>query len=746
MESVSITSPRVIVDVGVARAVIAELMLGSTSGTPGSVGRIVLQPHQISAVARLRRAIDEFGGALLCDPVGTGKTFVALALPRRDARVLVVGPAVLKGMWTRAAQMAEMSIEFCSFESLSRGNIPYADFDFLIVDEAHHSRNPATRRYEALARLAARSDVVLLTATPIHNYRADLVSLLSLFLGERASNMSTGELGRCVISRASLARSLQGMPRVDSLIWCRVTENGRIPANLLALPPPVPPRDGGDGGALVTHSLIRQWASSDAALAGGLRRRLVHAEALVAALEDGTWPSRSELQTWIAGEDAVQLSFSSLLADRSNDTATMLSTVISHRDALKAILVECRESRSDHERAELIRHIRAANHGRRIVVFSQYADTVNGMFSLLARDGEVAALTGAGARVAGGIISRSEAIGRFAPSANGRVPTRPADAVTLLLTTDLLSEGVNLQDAGVVIHLDLPWTPARMDQRLGRIARIGSLHENVVSYALAPPIASSDIVRIEAILKRKMKEARMVTGGFASLESWAEGPCSENAPQLTESAREILSRWMGHRCAMHSDGVVAAVVNADIDGFLAACRRSSQSVLVGCVGEHISEDPRVILPLLRSCDSQSQKAHQCDIEDSLAKLKTWLYSRDATSGIHQPPKATSSIRRNALRRVDRAVRTARPHERAAIGTIARQARDILRGILGNHMENEISRLGSECPSDRTFLEHVISIVPRKRVAIEPVDDAMRVTAMIILRRNDTVVSGNGTLT
>ena len=109
MESVTIASPA---DAAVARAVIAEAMLSSASGTLAHVGRIVLQSHQVSAVARLRKAIDEFGGALLCDPVGTGKTFVALALPRRDARVLVVAPAVLKEMWTRAAQMAERLIAF----------------------------------------------------------------------------------------------------------------------------------------------------------------------------------------------------------------------------------------------------------------------------------------------------------------------------------------------------------------------------------------------------------------------------------------------------------------------------------------------------------------------------------------------------------------------------------------------------------------------------------------------------------
>ena len=735
-----------IVDAAVARAVIAETMLGSASVTPAVLGRIVLQAHQISAIARLRKAIDEFGGALLCDPVGTGKTFVALALPQRGASLLVVAPAVLREMWTRAAQMAELAIAFCSFESLSRGSIPHADFDFLIVDEAHHSRNPATRRYEALSRLAARSDVLLLTATPIHNRRADLDSLLSLFLGERAKTMSIGDVGRCVIRRASLARSVQGMPRVDSLIWCRVTETDRIPADLLALPPPLPPRDGSDGGALVIHSLIRQWASSDAALAGGLRRRLVHAEALIAALEDGTWPSRSELQTWFAGEDAVQLSFSSLLAPRSSDTAGMLSTVISHRDALKAVLGDCRESPSDNHRAELIRHIRATNRGRRIVVFSQYADTINGMFSLLAGDGEVAALTGEGARVAGGSISRSEAIGRFAPLANGCAAPRQAESVTLLLTTDLLSEGVNLQDAGVVVHLDLPWTPARMDQRLGRIARIGSLHENVISYALTPPLASADIVRIEGILKRKMKEAGVVSPEFPSLSSWVVDLRNENAPQLTESAREILSQWLDPNRAMRADSVIAAVVDADVDGFLAVCRDSLQSVLVGCIGSHISEDPHMILRLLRHCGGESLKAPQCDVEHSLARLNAWLYSRDATSGIQPSRQTSSSIRRSALRRVDRAVRAARQHERARIGAIARDARGILGGILGHHMENEIRRLCSQCRSDLDFMEHVISTVPRKRIPIEPVEDPMRATAMIILRRNDTVVSSNGTLT
>src|SRR6185295_10879772 len=97
-----------------------------------------------------------------------------------------------------------------------------------------------------------------------------------------------------------------------------------------------------------------------------------------------------------------------------------------------------------------------------IVAFSQYATTVAGLFRVMRRRPHIAMLTGNGARVAGGSITRHEAISRFAPRASGAPAAREAERIDLLLTTDLLSEGVNLQDAGVVVHLDLPWTPARL--------------------------------------------------------------------------------------------------------------------------------------------------------------------------------------------------------------------------------------------------------------------------------------------
>jgi superfamily II DNA or RNA helicase len=153
----------------------------------------------VSAVARIEGAIDQFGGALLCDEVGMGKTFVATAIARSYARRLVVAPATLSSMWTHALRATAIEADFISFEKLSRlRSKPDVEYDLLIIDEAHHARNQSTRRYAQLQELSRRAKLLLLTATPIHNRRKDLSALLSLFLGSRASALTQAAGSLCI--------------------------------------------------------------------------------------------------------------------------------------------------------------------------------------------------------------------------------------------------------------------------------------------------------------------------------------------------------------------------------------------------------------------------------------------------------------------------------------------------------------------------------------------------------------------
>ncbi len=673
MEQVESTAGLTITTAKIARAAIANAFLAADAAS--TMGSIELQPHQLEACARLRDALSIFGGALLCDPVGTGKTFTALAIARSYRNVKVVAPSVLRNMWHEAAESCGVSISFASYESLSRGGVPPPP-ELLILDEAHHARNPATRRFAALAALAASSDVLLLSATPIHNRRHDIVSLLSIFLGERASMLSSAELAAIVTRRErQAARSALAMPLVKPLRWYAVPVNDELPQAILSLPPPVPLRDGGDGGALITHSLIRQWASSDAALRAGLNRRRLKASAIRSSLESGIWPTARELASWTMAEGSVQLTFASLIGDADGDVSQLVDAVDLHDRGIRELLRRLpAESERDTAMASIIRGLRLSHADIRIVAFSQYEETVRELFSRLSRDGHIAVLTGNGGRVAGGRITRAEVITRFAPHASGVARADRANDVTLLLTTDLLSEGVNLQDAGMVIHLDLPWTPARMEQRLGRVARYGSRHRIVHACAFRPPASAETVVRIERILAIKTQET-------VSLR---------NGPRVVEELTTRLRSWHTGVTPGNSSRF-AATVQAGKPGFLAACSIDDRVVLIGSAGAGVTDDPDTLTECVALAEGADASIDNDTLENTLQMIHKHVALASALAGVSHSP-ARSLVRRKMYAQLSRAVETSRAHERPDVAAIAHLARNEIGGRMGKFRETELSRL------------------------------------------------------
>ena len=83
-------------------------------------------------------------------------------------------------------------------------------------------------------------------------------------------------------------------------------------------------------------------------------------------------------------------------------------------------------------------------------------------------------------------ISRQDAIYGFAPISTEAPPGRDDDLYDILVTTDVLAEGVNLQQCRNIINLDIPWNPMRLVQRHGRIDRIGSPHPRVFLRTIFP--------------------------------------------------------------------------------------------------------------------------------------------------------------------------------------------------------------------------------------------------------------------
>lgn len=731
------------------RALIAARLLQSNRPDDAVIGSITLRPHQITAVARLRASMEEFGGALLCDQVGMGKTFVALALCGKQG-LRVVAPAVLKEMWIKSAQSAGKSIEFTSTESLSRigrdargALAPLSDQPLLIVDEAHHFRNPSTQRYASLARLASGRRVLMMSATPVHNVRRDLIALIAIFLGSAASSLKASELGRLIVRREQ--DSLSGMSELPEVLrpeWRDLAHDDDVPRLLLDLPPPLPPRDGGDGGALVVHSLLRQWASSDAALEGALRRRLHRAIGLMAALESGTYPSTSELSAWNSAEDSVQLAFAALVATGSGTAAELLPVVRRHSESVAALLQRVKANAStDHQRVDVIRAIRRKHNAVSVVAFSQYADTIDALFRALASDGCVAALTGNSARVAGGRISRAEAIRRFAPRASGASAPSAAESVTLLLTTDLLSEGVNLQDAGVVIHLDLPWTPARMEQRLGRVARMGSSHARIFSYVIRPPASSETLIRLEHVLRDKMRSAGVVVDAFPSLgfSVSIEATGGQSTPRMSEAIRAIVEEWKVSVPINGEEVPLVAAVDAPFDGFLALCEANGQPTLLIKDREGVTDDPARIVAAIRVCDGRAIPVSPDVRHAAIEGIRRHSHAIESTGGaasIH------ANVKRAALRRVAGIVSRARPHERSRVAALGRLARSSILARMGADRELQLESLSGSELSDEGWMRSVSRLSNEERAE----DNHRVLLALILFQVGDTKAlqrQGNG---
>ncbi len=659
------------------------------------VGDVVLMPHQREAVRILRASIMAHGGAILADPVGTGKTWSALGVATLYERVLIVAPASLRTMWRHALSRARRSIEFVTYESLSRSKTAYSThtFDLVIADEAHHVRNAATRRFKAMAALCWGADLLLLSATPIHNRPDELRALASFFLGSGAWTLTPELLGRLVCRRSETTGS--PLPRASPLEWISVPDSNDILQDLLALPPPVAPSDGEQAVVLGTYVLVRQWCSSDAALVAALERRLVAGEAISHRLAQGQLPSRRELTNWMADSSAVQLTFDLDAPDKElGDLSRFVSLLRDHLAAVRNLRerVKANMQRDASRAASLLKVLSA---GHRAILFTHSADTARMWFKRLMHQSRVALLDGRGARIASGRINRDEIVAAFHPE----TPTRRERQlkndpmrIDTLVATDVLSEGVGLHDADLVFHLDLPWTVARMEQRVGRLRRIGSPHREVLQFAFEPPGSGNGAIRLLERLRRKARLSQMLIGSEDSgLSLSASSERAETSPSAAQDQLVQLARgWprIVRQPRTHDPILLSACLSSDPSkvGFLAVCSEGSVLSIVGEMDGDLATSPADVLRLARII-GPAVAVPTTHADSAIALLNERLNARKADAELLGGTSRQSQVHRKLLRLLHSLLRSEQRGTRARLGAIADSVRDTLsrtRGVGSEH--------------------------------------------------------------
>ena len=154
-------------------------------------------------------------------------------------------------------------------------------------------------------------------------------------------------------------------------------------------------------------------------------------------------------------------------------------------EALRALLTKVGvwDPNRDSKLAALIELVSVKHPNEKVLVFTEYKDTADYLGAQLAQAG-----VGAVAAVTGATDDPTRMAERFSPRSNalpGADPVvAPEDETRILIATDVLSEGQNLQDAHIVVNYDLPWAIIRLIQRAGRVDRIGQISPEVLIYSI----------------------------------------------------------------------------------------------------------------------------------------------------------------------------------------------------------------------------------------------------------------------
>lgn len=437
------------------------------------------------------------GRAILADEVGLGKTIEAgltlteLRLRGLADKILVIAPAGLVTQWreelerkfgvptvTVGKDLAEAEKELgrpvvvASLAAARRAPLATAltsvEWDLLIVDEAHRVRNPRSASGKLVRELKSRH-LLLLTATPVENRLQDLYEMISLvspgLLGTAAQfRAAHGGAGTAAVTKPGAPvtpKNVAALRRRTSEVMIRhrrsevsVLLPQRLAETLLIEPPPAEREWYADLGDRIRKEgreaapARRLTLRSIARLAGS------NPEAAVSSLSKAGWEDLAvrarSLGGWPKG-------------------AVLLDLLRRHADS------------------------GADSQPEKVLVFTAFRHTLDQLAALAADSGVRAA-------VYHGSLPRAEkerAIAAF------------RDETGVLLSTESAGEGRNLQFCHVMVNVDLPWNPMQIEQRLGRLHRVGQDRDVRLTNLVARGTIEEQVLRV---LESKINLFELVVG------------------------------------------------------------------------------------------------------------------------------------------------------------------------------------------------------------------------------------------
>lgn len=573
--------------------------------------RYELATFQEDAVRTALRIVNKFGGVIIADSTGLGKTHIGLEILRelvavqRKKALLLAPKQVIDTVWEPKLLEASIKTKNVSIETTGTSRFrpeEYLDYDVVLIDESQNYRNPSTNRRLNLMKLLSggkRKQVILQTATPVNNSLMDLYHQISLITAGDDTHFISLDIPDLrhhflAADKKKLVTGVEDIIRLLDEIMIRRTRQFILEnypdATINGKPVTFPKRslrkaeytltqifgttvykqvlDAIDQLNLVPYrvrsyvkklekeermeveyraelqkfGLLKRFESSVAAIRESIRRLIEFYQFFEKALDNGMiLDSRSFHKVLIELEDTEEEDDEEVLSKLKEaglvpltpdyDVTKLKKDLKADLDLLRPLLKGLTNIHPYSDR-KLVRLKELFDEdqifergGKKVVIFTQFVDTAKYLFEEIkkdVKDRESRLLTGNTEPE-----TRKRTLEAFAPKANNAPPgTKEID---ILVSTDVLSEGQNLQDANYCVNYDLPWNPMRIVQRVGRIDRLMSDFPEVTAAVFLPEKELEDLLGLLEKLETKIQKVAEVVGIESTILGEKENPKNFNA-------------------------------------------------------------------------------------------------------------------------------------------------------------------------------------------------------------------------
>lgn len=523
------------------------------------------------AVNKAIYILNKYNGVIIADSVGLGKTYIGIGLLKYfydlDKKILIICPASLYTMWFNECKNNDLNVEIKTQEDIGRNGLNQGFMDSIeciLIDETHNFRNDSSERFKELINYTANKKIIQLTATPINNSIMDLYNIMSMFLKDDEFKKTFGiqnlkdymknytnnkDKVNSIINEVLIKRSrnfikskyfsndvsnLNGiefkfpMRKIYTVNYSLSKIYGDdvlddIFTKLEILNLPIIKRDNIDeykivtGKCLIKIILLKRMESSIKSFRLSIKKQKEYCKFILESINEGFVVCKEDI--FNIDEQYIDSKYKISLDNYSGNIPKLIKELKEDYEIFKSILSILDDTfLHDNKLDTLVNLLNSELKNRKILLFTQYKDTARYIYNKLKEnivDLNIEVIDGSNK------INKQDIINRFAPKANN-FNILDDNEIDILISTDILSEGQNLQDSNTVINYDLPWNPVRIIQRGGRIDRITTEHDYIYLYNFMPDKDLDKLLNLVDKLNKKISSINGTIGNESQILSDTE--------------------------------------------------------------------------------------------------------------------------------------------------------------------------------------------------------------------------------